>query len=143
MAIRPMTPDDVNGIASIEQTFFSPWSPLLIASELERPNGLQFVAVDKEDVVGWCCGLFMGTEAELLKITVAQSQRGCGVGAQLLHHLEDRLRDKGCDFLFLEVRAANMTAIRFYEALGYIKIGYRKNYYNNPPDDAWILEKSI
>lgn len=143
MAIRPMSPDDVSKIATIEQTSFSPWSPLLIASELKRPNGLQFVAVDKEDVVGWCCGLFMGAEAELLKITVAQSRRGGGVGAQLLLYLEDGFRDKGCDFSFLEVRAANTPAIRLYERLGYIKIGCRKNYYNNPPDDAWILEKSI
>jgi [ribosomal protein S18]-alanine N-acetyltransferase len=136
---------DVSSIAAIEQTSVSPWSAQLIAGEFERPHGLQLVAVDGDDgaVLGWCCCLYMASEAELLKIAIAPSHRHHGVGTALLLRLEDGCRDRGCSSLFLEVRAANTAAIGLYEKLKYYRIGCRKRYYNTPQDDALILRKTL
>jgi [ribosomal protein S18]-alanine N-acetyltransferase len=135
---------DVERIAAIEQTSVSPWPAPLIVAELERPQGLQLVAAGDEDgsVVGWCCGI-AAPEAELFKIAVVPSKRRTGVGTALLLQLEDLCRDKGCETLFLEVRAANTAAISLYEKLGFRGVGHRKNYYSNPQDDALILRKSL
>jgi [ribosomal protein S18]-alanine N-acetyltransferase len=140
-----MHPGDVEQIAAIEQASPSPWPVAMIADELERPNGLQFVAVSQEDhgIIGWCCGLHLGAEAELLKIAVAPAQRRSSVGTVLLRHLEDVCRNSGVEVLFLEVRAANLAAVGLYTKLGYIRIGCRKQYYDNPDDDALILRKSL
>jgi ribosomal-protein-alanine N-acetyltransferase len=136
--------DDVERIAAIEQTSVSPWPVPLIAAELDRPQGLQLVAVGDEDgsVLGWCCGI-AAAEAELFKIAVAPSQRRAGIGTALLHRLQDLCRDRDCETLFLEVRAANAAAISLYQKLGFRTAGCRKNYYSNPQDDALILRKSL
>jgi [ribosomal protein S18]-alanine N-acetyltransferase len=133
---------DVERIAAIEQASPSPWSAPLIAAELERLQGLQLAAVgeDDETIVGWCCGL-AAAEAELLKIAVSPSQRRCGMGRALLLRFEDLCRERGCESIFLEVRAANTAATGLYKNLGYETIGCRKKYYSNPQDDALILRK--
>jgi [ribosomal protein S18]-alanine N-acetyltransferase len=135
---------DVKKIAAVEQASASPWSAQFIAGELNRPHGLQLVAVnDDETVLGWCCGIYAAPEAELLKISIAPFQRRCGVGTALLLRLENGCRDRGCESLFLEVRTANTAAIGLYQKLGYSTVGCRKNYYSNPQDDALILRKSL
>jgi len=136
--------DDVGRIAAIEQASPSPWSASLIVAELNRPQGLQLVAVGDEDgsVLGWCCGI-AAAEAEILKIAIDPSQRRCGLGTALLLRFEALCRDRGCEALLLEVRAASNRAISLYENLGYRSIGCRKKYYSNPQDDALILRKSL
>ena len=134
---------DVERIAAIEQTSPSPWSTPLIAAELERSQGLQLVATgEDETIAGWCCGL-AAAEAELFKIAVSPPQRRSGLAKGLLLRFEDLCRERGCESLFLEVRAANTAATGLYKSLGYETIGCRKKYYSNPLDDALILRKSF
>jgi [ribosomal protein S18]-alanine N-acetyltransferase len=143
VVVRPVLHGDVERIAVLEQCSPSPWSALLITGELGRPDGLQLVAVNGDTVLGWCCGRYAVPDAELLKIAVAPLQRRCGVGTALLLRLEDFFRERGCETLFLEVRAANTAAIGLYQKLGYMTVGCRKNYYSTPQDDALILKKSF
>ena len=42
--------------------------------------------------------------------------------------------------LTLEVRARNQDARRFYEALGFVPVGIRRGFYQNPPDDACLYQ---
>jgi ribosomal-protein-alanine N-acetyltransferase len=142
MAIRPMHHGDVPGVAAIEQASYSPWSEALVAQELDRPGGVQLVAVDGEIITGWCCAM-TGPEAELLKIAVEPSFRHRGIGSALLRRLEDLCRDSGSEMLFLEVRAANAGALGLYKKFGFILAGCRKKYYTDPQDDALILKKSL
>jgi [ribosomal protein S18]-alanine N-acetyltransferase len=139
-----MQRDDVERVVAIEQTSVSPWSAPLIAAELERPQGLQLVAISDADgaVIGWCCGI-AASDAELLKVAVMPSHRRGGVGTALLLRLQDLLRGRGCEALFLEVRAVNSGAINLYNKLGFHTAGRRKNYYINPQDDALVLRKSL
>ena len=50
---------------------------------------------------------------------VVPERRGEGVGTSLLESAEDRLRERGCDALFLEMLTANEGARRFYRRAGY------------------------
>jgi ribosomal-protein-alanine N-acetyltransferase len=43
--------------------------------------------------------------------------------------------------IVLEVRASNEAAIRLYSARGFEKIGVRRNFYNNPREDALIMRR--
>ena len=67
-------------------------------------------------------------EAELLIIAVDTPCQGQGIASQLLHTMEWWL-GQSSQRLFLEVRASNIGAIRFYEKQGFDRLGCRRNYY--------------
>lgn len=104
---------------------------------------MQFVAIDDNHLVGWCCGMVVVDEAELLKIVVHSSRRRKGVGQALLSHLEQTMLSAGCSSIFLEVRSHNDSALKFYLKYGYYQVGFRKNYYSLPTDDAIIMRKDL
>ncbi|PID54768.1 MAG: ribosomal-protein-alanine N-acetyltransferase [Gammaproteobacteria bacterium] len=80
-------------------------------------------------------------EAEVLNVVVAKSARGRGNGRRLLNDLCVRLRKQGVKRLFLEVRIGNVAAISLYRAVGFTRIGLRKNYYRSGSgrEDALML----
>lgn len=59
------------------------------------------------------------TRGVVHNIYVREDHRGEGVGAALLAHAEDALRDRGADVVALEVLADNTAARRFYCRHGY------------------------
>ena len=61
--------------------------------------------------------------------------------AAILDHLIDAARSRACQQLSLEARVSNLPAIALYEAYGFTSCGLRKNYYQNPSDDAIIMIK--
>ncbi|PIE31042.1 ribosomal-protein-alanine N-acetyltransferase RimI, partial [candidate division KSB3 bacterium] len=49
----------------------------------------------------------------------------------------------GCQQLFLEVRAKNSGAIKFYLANGFMQVGQRVLYYREPDDDALVMTRPL
>ena len=45
--------------------------------------------------------------------------------------------------MLLEVRQSNQHAIEFYKRNGFRIISERKNYYLNPSENAWVMERSV
>lgn len=130
-------------VALLERQNPSPWSERQIGAELTATNQIGLVASERGTVIGWCCGRFCETEAEVLKITVARPNRRRGVGALLLTELERRLNGCGVTTLLLEVRAANDGAVAFYRQGGFQLVGRRPLYYHDPQDDALLMRKVI
>ncbi len=83
----------------------------------------------------WACILAAG-EAELLRIAVSPEARGQGLGRTLLEACQGQLTAAGMVRLFLEVRAANASAIRLYRACGWKPVGRRPGYYPDGEDAA-------
>jgi [ribosomal protein S18]-alanine N-acetyltransferase len=144
MLIQPMVASDVVAVERIELLFFSPWTKVQIFAEIERKAGISLIARDESStVVGWCCGIAMPPDAELLKIAVAADRQRQGVAALLLQEFITLLVGKEVEQIFLEVRSANTPALRLYQQSGWEKRGKRKNYYKNPVDDAVLLVRSL
>ncbi len=139
-----MEPEDLGAVGAIECHTLTPWSLASLAQELEIRQGLYCIAeaADRE-VVGWCACRLISPEAELLKIAVVEQERKKGVGSALLQHLIGDLQRQSVTALFLEVRAKNETAMRFYNSHGFYKVGMRRAYYTDPNDDALVLRKDI
>ncbi len=57
----------------------------------------------------------------------------------MLSNIIQEIKEQGCSFLFLEVRASNHIARRLYEKFGFKTIGVRKGYYINPIEDAIVM----
>ena len=60
-----------------------------------------------------------------------------------MNFMISNLRTMKVKKVFLEVRSKNTSAIRLYENYGFKKIGIRREYYNNPTDDALLMEGYI
>ncbi|MDP9049252.1 MAG: GNAT family N-acetyltransferase [Acidobacteriota bacterium] len=56
---------------------------------------------------------------EVAKMTVAESQRGCGLGRKLLAHAIAQGRALGADSVYLETNDQLKDAIHLYEELGF------------------------
>ena len=119
------------------------WSKEAVHKELNRRHGLQFVAYDDcvNTAIGWCCGFRVGEEAELLRIAVAIDKRRCGVASALLVQFEKVCAEEEVSSIFLEVASRNTSALRLYDKFGYSQVGIRRGYYNNPLDDALVMNK--
>lgn len=134
---------DVEIVVILEKQAPSPWGRSLIKDELSSAHCFTLVAVVADEVVGWCCSRYVQDEAELLKISVAESWRRRSVAKLMLAALEKQLRTVAVLTLYLEVRSENLPAVSFYRQVGFTVTGRRINYYSQPRDDAVILRKSI
>ena len=65
------------------------------------------------------------------------------IACKLLEVFAAFARGNGLAFLTLEVRASNAAAIALYTKLGFVQAGRRKNYYEHPREDAWIMTRSF
>ncbi len=145
VTFQHMVPDDVDQIARIEQQSSSPWTKALICSELSKENSHQYILIDQvsKKVVAWCAVITVAGETDLLKIAVDKDCRRSGYGSKILYSLVDELRKNRVEKIFLEVRSKNNPACALYRKHNFKEINQRKNYYNNPQDDALIFMKSI
>lgn len=142
--LRLMRQRDVAAVAAIESESLSPWSLHDLEGELLVSQGRQLVVESSDGrILGWCACRTIWPEAELLKITVARNERQKGLGTCLLEALLGELREQAYNSLFLEVRAGNEAALRFYGKHGFRQVGRRPGYYDEPADDALILQRVL
>lgn len=68
-----------------------------------------------------CCALIALADGrfEVAKMTVAESERGRGVGRLLLEHVIEFAREKRVRSLYLETNSGLHNAIHLYEAVGF------------------------
>ena len=75
-------------------------------------------------------------ELEITQLAVKKAYQGQGLANQLMGFLADRP-----ERLFLEVRVSNKVARALYEKHGFQPVGQRKNYYQNPVEDAILMAR--
>lgn len=142
MDIVEMNCSHVPAIAALEKECFSdPWSEKSIATELENPLSLWFVAMDGSRVCGYVGSQTVLGESDMMNLAVSGDYRRRGIGEQLICRLIRELAERGSHILCLEVRASNEPAIKLYEKLGFSIVGKRPGYYKHPREDALIMRK--
>lgn len=144
MLVRPMTAGDIAAVSAIEAEFSSSWTITQIAAEVGRKAGCALVAeTASREIMGWCCGVLIAPDAELLKVAVGSRWQRQGIATALLHRLCQLFREKGGERMFLEVRSRNDSALQLYRRSGWKMKGKRKKYYQMPVDDAILLVRSL
>jgi [ribosomal protein S18]-alanine N-acetyltransferase len=141
--IRKVTQKDIPAIVAIEnQQFLHPWKEHYFTSELTHDLSYFFLAekVDTAEVMGYIIFWIIEETMELHNIAVSARFKKKGIGKQLLLFLLETAEQNGVEEVFLEVRRSNAEAIGFYEAFKFKRISIRKNYYDNPREDALIFK---
>ena len=143
MEIRRAHPDDATAIAEMEVNIFGdPWGKKDIFSYICSDTGMCFSAIDGGEVIGYIIGRKIPPEGEIYRIAVRPDKRQRGVGYRLLSYALKTERGSGVETVFLEVRESNIPARALYKAYGFNEISIRKNYYQNPTENAVIMIKN-
>ncbi len=107
---------------------------------LQNPDSVLLVAFDEsEQVVAVFSGWLIAGELEIDNIAVLPTFRHRGIASTLLRRAFEIVLEKGSHRAILEVRSNNHPACVLYEKFGFTVVGRRKNYYQNPSDDALIM----
>lgn len=134
--------EDAAAIAEMEVLLFSDaWSEESLAQTLASPLTAAFVAVCDGAAVGYLLASLLAPEGELLRIGVHPAHRKRGIGGRLTEAFLSEAAIRGCDTLFLEVRADNAQAISLYRRFGFSEYGLRKRYYHDPVADALLMRR--
>jgi ribosomal protein S18 acetylase RimI-like enzyme len=92
---------------------------LCIDKKLAVNDGLLFVAVEGEVVVGTVMAGYDGHRGWIYSLAVSPAHRRQGIGSRLVAHAEEALRDRGCLKINLQVLEGNESALAFYERMGF------------------------
>jgi ribosomal-protein-alanine N-acetyltransferase len=140
LIIRDMHEDDIPAILEIEQISFStPWSKESFLNEIYKKYAFSKVAVFEKNIIGYICANYLFYESHILNLAVHPDFRRRGVATILMNEATRKLKEKGCVFMYLEVRISNTGAQRFYERFGFKTETIRKKYYGNPDEDALLM----
>jgi len=75
-------------------------------------------------------------ECELLNLVVAREFRRQGVARELVESLLEHFHGQ----MFLEVRASNEAAQKFYKYMGFQELNQRPKYYEAPAEPAIVMK---
>ncbi len=143
MSVRPYKKGDEKEIAEIERECFSlPWSENAVVSSIDKGDAF-FVLEKGFSVVGYVGLSTVLDEGYINNIAVKKEHRQKGGAGLLLNELIKYAENKDLSFISLEVRASNKNAIGLYEKNGFKNMGIRKNFYENPKEDAIIMTKTM
>lgn len=126
---------DISAVMSVmddafDRRFGEAWTAAQCLSTLVLPDCRLLLAKFGDDVAGFAISRWVLDHEELLMIGVSRALQGQNFGKALLLDIIGRAQSAGRTKIFLEVRDGN-DAHDFYEKLGFIPIGRRKNYYKN------------
>lgn len=144
LLIDDMQQDDISGVCMVEEECFSqPWSYNAFLTEYETENAVTLVAIEDMEVIGFVNARFLFDNADINNIAVTKGKRGRGVASLLLKKLFERAAQNDILTITLEVRQSNQPAIKLYEKFGFKTVGHRKDFYQSPTEDAFIMTANM
>ena len=140
--IKPLTEEYVDQVCVLEEEAFSmPWHKESFLEMIANENACYLVALIGEEVVASCGLRHIVGEGEITNVVTKNTMRGKGIGRQILLQLLEEGTKMGAEAFTLEVRVSNAPAFHLYESLGFVSEGVRKNFYEEPTEDALIMWK--
>jgi molybdopterin-guanine dinucleotide biosynthesis protein MobB len=127
------------------RAIYAPFDLVFVEGLKESP--LRKVVVLDQGSEGRMAGFLLARSLfenlEVLKLGVHTELQRRGFGTMLMEAAYAEGMRRGCSRCFLEVRKSNQKAIRFYLGHKFRISGVRSDYYSDPVEDAWIMERLI
>lgn len=92
---------------------------VVIDKKLENKDGLFFVALKEQKVIGTVMAGYDGHRGWIYSIAVHPEYRKQGIGSELLSHTQDKLEGLGCLKVNLQIMEGNEEVQKFYLANGF------------------------
>jgi [ribosomal protein S18]-alanine N-acetyltransferase len=139
--LKALETADLESVERIErESYPTPWSRSMFATELAKPSSLCFGAhVERGELVGYLIVSRYVDAWHIMNIAVAEDYRRRGIAGALLERLFAVTAGEAQRGYTLEVRVSNTGAIRLYERLGFTARGLRRGYYTDNREDALIM----
>lgn len=131
--VEPATSADAPRLAQIHgASFHRGWGEAEFEHMLSQPNTLAHRLRWGRRTIGFAISRIGADEAEILSIALDPRFRGRGMSRHLLLIHLGHLAGRGVRSIFLEVEENNQPARRLYERTGFIVVGGRERYYQQP-----------
>ncbi|WP_251359325.1 ribosomal protein S18-alanine N-acetyltransferase [Kangiella sp. TOML190] len=153
LQIASLSKSDLDSIVELESKVHPfAWSRQAHLDSIEAGYP-SLVLTENNQLIGFVIFNYLSDECHLLDIAVDRQHLRQGHAKRLLSAMLEKARQAGMIKVILEVRASNLAALNLYLALGFERIGLRKNYYrgyiDNMPkqekgrEDAIVMEKAL
>ena len=123
MEIREFSEADEVAVISLwnECGLVVPWNDPAedIGRKLKVDRDLFLVGHDDDELVATVMGGYEGHRGWINYLAVKPSTRRKGYGQEIMHAVEDRIKNRGCPKINLQIRTGNAGVAAFYEAIGY------------------------
>lgn len=140
--IIPMCREHIGQVAKLDTLCFAvPWSQSAFENEMSNNLACYHVLEDNGQIIGYAGYWHVLNEAHITNIAVLPTCRRKGLGSKLLAYIIRDARQRGVDYMTLEVRVSNLSARRLYEKYGFQQAGIRPCYYSDNREDALIMTK--
>jgi ribosomal-protein-alanine N-acetyltransferase len=142
-----MEEEDIPSILEIENVSFqTPWRFSTFSGEIVN-KGISFpyVIVHRmvERIIGYIIYWKIQEEVQISNFAIHPDFRGKGIGEAVMRRIIKAIQRDGGVYVFLEVRPSNLSARSLYKKLGFKVLGTRKDYYQNPMEDALIMGRPL
>ena len=144
--ILKLTSRDLDSVLEIQrESNLSYWSRESYTEEISRRNSFTIAAQINKETVGFLVGRLIPVEscAELYNIGINANFRRRKIGSWLIRSFVETCLENRLEKLFLEVRESNEAAIQFYLKHNFKPLSKRRNFYQNPDEDAILMVKEI
>jgi tRNA threonylcarbamoyl adenosine modification protein YeaZ/ribosomal-protein-alanine acetyltransferase len=134
--------EDLKAVEALQhQTFTNPWGVDAIRWELENTDVARLYIAREPGgaLVAYCACWIIFDELHINSFAVDPAWRRRGIARQVLARVLDEAASSGVRAATLEVRRSNVAARTLYEGLGFQVEGTRRDYYQEPREDALIL----
>ena len=139
---RAAVDEPLAAVAALQaESFIRPWGIEAIARELRENPVTRLFLLEAEDgrLLGFCACWLIAGEVHINSLAVAPEARRRGYARRLLLEVFAAAAEEGADAATLEVRRSNTAAVALYTGLGFTVAGVRRNYYEQPEEDALVL----
>ena len=167
VGLRKMSSDDLSYVYDIEtQCFQDPWAMVLFEECLKYNECLVLCKMNAEfgirnsefgipnselrtpnselnsDIIGYFIGVDVLEEYTICSLAIKPEYQGKGFGGYMISTIIKN-HNQSFERYFLETRKGNIQAISLYKKLGFTYLYERKGYYQNPVEDAIVMEMLI
>ncbi|RRG18591.1 ribosomal-protein-alanine N-acetyltransferase [Weissella viridescens] len=119
----------------------SPWTSAAFERDLNSRLTHYLVLTRDDEPIGFVGGTLVIDELSVSNVAIKTAFQKQGLGQKLLLEWFTRFDPK--TRVLLEVRASNGAAKHVYEKLGFNVYHERKDYYQNPREDAFLMDYYI
>ena len=142
--LREARPEEAHAIYEIGRLCFSDaWREETVARDMAGPHSLYVVAEQDGQIAGYGCYWFVADEAQLVNIGILPAARRRGIAGRILTDGMAYAVSRGMVSMYLEVRVSNLPAQALYRKHGFKVITLRKNVYDLPREDGYIMARPL